>query len=745
MKASLPKILAKILALALLIATALPPAIALSQSVQPADHQPSEAQSEVEDDEPLHRVARLSFVQGEVSFLRAGVDDWAAAVENLPLLAGDQVYAGRGARAEIQLGRGNYLRLSENTALMITDLSQEAAQFELTEGIAIIRLERFGAAFQRFEVDTPNAALVLEQDGLYRIDVRGDEQTEAIVRRGLAEVTTADGNFRVREGHSLSVDSRSAGRLEIAVDTSQDDWDRWSYDRDTYIDNTVVAASPDYVTTYETSYNDFYGASELSHHGSWTNIDSYGHCWVPRVSSDWAPYRYGQWLWIPRAGWTWIAKEAWGWAPYHYGRWVHVARLGWAWVPGFGSRHSYGRKYYQWRPALVYFFNCPTPRGSYIGWYPLAPGQRWRRPGNYARAGWQRPDDDRRGRGGNDRDDRRARRPDQWHGVSVLPVSGFARGDRNGGRVEAPARDLHQWIDRNGRPDLPVLNPDRAAARPRPSGDSSDGREWRAIRPPSEILKRPIITRNRPTDPQVESIAPRERRVVAPPKGGRNAGAAPETRSPRDTERKDRGDRNSDSNRDPDQSRDANPNAGRPQAGRGSGDGQQDPTQSPRLRPRRPPSGASDNSGSDSSAGAASESGRKKDKDKDKDKDGEGRSFTRRRPPDAPRQNEDKDKDDSAESDDKKQRRRSRPAPSDQPQNDGTSRKDRDQADNDRSSKPPEAERPRRDGERANPDSGEAPKAREPRHERPQPRHEPSDQSRQERREEKREQKRKNN
>jgi len=78
---------------------------------------------DVDDPAPATRVARLSFVDGDVSFLRAGVTEWAPGVENLPLLAGDQIFTGQGARAEIQLARGNYIRLSEGTELTITDLS----------------------------------------------------------------------------------------------------------------------------------------------------------------------------------------------------------------------------------------------------------------------------------------------------------------------------------------------------------------------------------------------------------------------------------------------------------------------------------------------------------------------------------------------------------------------------------------------------------------------------------------------
>src|SRR6185369_2574065 len=109
--------------LTLLLLLALVPNPLLAYGQQPQIDPDKTASDEAEDDAPVQRVARLSFLQGDVSFLRAGVKEWAAAVENLPLLAGDQLYAGREARAELQLGRGNYIRLSENTALTITELS----------------------------------------------------------------------------------------------------------------------------------------------------------------------------------------------------------------------------------------------------------------------------------------------------------------------------------------------------------------------------------------------------------------------------------------------------------------------------------------------------------------------------------------------------------------------------------------------------------------------------------------------
>jgi hypothetical protein len=546
MKATLPVLLT----LFVIGALALSP---LTISGQTVNRTPKLAQSDVyaptsedesdEDDEPVQRVARITFVQGDVSFLRAGVQEWSDAAENLPLLTGDQLYVGNRGRVEIQFGRGNYVRLSEKTALTITELSQTAALLEITEGIATVRLERFGSAWERFEVDTPNSALVLQKDGLYRVNVRGENESEVIIRRGLAEVFSDDGNFKVREGQRLTVDTTPNGRLQIAADNSNDDWDRWSYDRDRQADYVSVSSAPDYVQQYETDYNDFYGASDLTNYGYWTSYSSYGNCWVPRVSSNWAPYRAGQWLWIPRAGWTWLSSEPWGWAPYHYGRWVFLNNIGWAWSPGFRSNHyNYGRSYYQWRPALVSFFNCPTPRGSYVGWYPLAPGERWRRSGNFGGDGFR--GNNRNGhlqypvaRGGNRRPDGRndeggGFRPRLGSGVTVLPVEGFSGNGRTKFKPGAPDTDVNTYIGKRARAGLPDLGDNANAyvnTKVAKQGDAANSFR-NAARPPQEVLGRSIVTRQRTTETQAENAVPRERRFIGTPSLKQFDGEIPNTK-----------------------------------------------------------------------------------------------------------------------------------------------------------------------------------------------------------------------
>jgi hypothetical protein len=506
MKMSLPSFRV----IALLAATTVSPLAGYGQSASVG--QPEQENSQ--DDQGAPRVARLDSLQGEVSFERAGDKEWVEAVRNLPLLSGDQIYTGDGSTAVIQLAHGTFIRLFERTALAITDLPEQGAQFEITSGAAVAQVYRLDDAFGRFEIDTPVAAAMLQRDGAYRVQVLDNGETEFTTRDGLAEVTTEDGTLKVRAGYKLQAGGKGSGKLEVVAVVSFDDWDLGGRPLDTPIDAVTTDpagnASPDYVGSYQDTYTSLYGLDELCSYGVWTNLPVYGNCWVPRVGYGWAPYRSGRWLWIPALGWTWLPSEPWGWAPYHYGRWSFVPGLGWAWVPGFGPQpaaYGYGYGYYAWRPALVYFFNYTTPGGRFVGWQPLRPGDVWHRPGWYERhtqPGWGRPT-------------LQATNP----GLSVVPLGVF-----NGsaaGRPEAPnpehARIL-QGIERP-RPGAPVIagglagvQPGRLAAIPvRPVGFGTRV----AVQPPAGIIGRPVVTRHLPAviagdDNQI----PRQRRLVEP-------------------------------------------------------------------------------------------------------------------------------------------------------------------------------------------------------------------------------------
>ncbi|HKG21874.1 MAG TPA: hypothetical protein VKC34_08230, partial [Blastocatellia bacterium] len=108
------------------------------------------------------------------------------------------------------------------------------------------------------------------------------------------------------------------------------------------------------------------------------------------------------------------------------------------------------------------------------------------------------------------------RRPDRSNGVTLQPVSGFARADKNRVRPAAPTGDLEEFVRNGARPGLPeVPASDLAAAPAWRKGQELSGRPH-IVRPSVDILNRPVVTRSRPVAPSVASSAPRERRVLTP-------------------------------------------------------------------------------------------------------------------------------------------------------------------------------------------------------------------------------------
>src|SRR6185437_8235356 len=133
---------------------------------------PVHAQTATGDDgaPPPARVARLSYVAGDLGLLPAGASDWNDADLNRPLTTGDKLSSGAGARAELEFG-GATLRLD---------------QLELTQGTLNMNVQSLDDG-QSYEIDTPTVALVINQPGRFRVDIDGNE----------TRVTAFEGNATV--------------------------------------------------------------------------------------------------------------------------------------------------------------------------------------------------------------------------------------------------------------------------------------------------------------------------------------------------------------------------------------------------------------------------------------------------------------------------------------------------------------------------------------------------------------------
>jgi len=308
--------------------------------------------------DPPARVARLSVIQGKLSFQPAGENQWSEVSLNRTVSTGDRLYTDEQSRAELEVGSYS-VRLSQFTDLTVANLNDQILQLGLGQGS--IRVSIYGLPpGETVEIDTPNGALTIQRPGAYRVDTSQDgNSTQVTVNRGSLEVSGGDLHQAVDAGQSVQLTGTGPIQASLVSAPGPDDFDHWSADRDRRIEQY---RSAQYVS------RDVPGCEDLDEHGVWQENPQYGHVWVPSVGPGWIPYRAGHWAWIEPWGWTWVDDAPWGFVPFHYGRWAHLGPV-WFWVPGpVVVRPVYA-------PALVAFVGGGGFRVG-IGvqaWFPLGP------------------------------------------------------------------------------------------------------------------------------------------------------------------------------------------------------------------------------------------------------------------------------------------------------------------------------------------------------------------------------------
>lgn len=336
-----------------------------SQAQTSAPPAPAEAQpSNPSQPDPPTRAARLQYMTGSVSVQPHGTDDWVAGTLNRPLTNSDNIWADKDSKAEINVGTA-LIRIGAESSLTLTNVDENTVQLQLHQGAMNLHVRRLYDG-EIYEVDTPNQAFTVQKPGDYRFDVDPNtDKTVITVWRGAGQSTGNGPAVEIRENQQARFTNGTSMQHDIHGVPGLDGFDEWARSRDERFENSKSAryVSPDVV-----------GYEDLDEYGTWRDVPSYGHVWVPTgVGVGWAPYRYGHWVWISPWGWTWVEDEPWGYAPFHYGRWVYYDSY-WAWAPG----PIYVRPYYA--PALVAWFGGPSfgvsiGFGGGYGWCPLGFGE----------------------------------------------------------------------------------------------------------------------------------------------------------------------------------------------------------------------------------------------------------------------------------------------------------------------------------------------------------------------------------
>ncbi|MBV8205990.1 MAG: hypothetical protein JO041_04295 [Acidobacteria bacterium] len=313
-------------------------------------------------DDPPGRVARLSFLAGNVSFEPSGEAQWNQASLNYPLTTGDRLYVEPSGKAEFETGN-IAVRLSGGTDASVTNLSDQLFQLGLAEGV--VRLHAYSLLQgNSIEIDTPSAALNILAPGSYRIEsYPQDNATFVSVNSGELEIDSSDFTQTLHAGQAAKLSGAGPVQFEWVNLPGGDDFDSWCNGRD---ERYQSAQSRTRVGPYVPGYYD------LDSYGSWDSVAEYGYVWYPTaIPAGWAPYRFGRWAWVEPWGWTWVGAEPWAFCPFHYGRWVLVGNR-WGWVPG-----PVLATYPIYSPALVAFVGGPglmvSVGGPPVAWFPLGP------------------------------------------------------------------------------------------------------------------------------------------------------------------------------------------------------------------------------------------------------------------------------------------------------------------------------------------------------------------------------------
>jgi len=172
----------------------------------------------------------INAVTGRAKVHLKGGTDWQPLTVTDDLEAGDIVRTEPGARVEMLLNPGSYLRLGENSEFELVNNSLANLELRLIRGTAIVEATGGDQAELLINISTPHAKLAIVRHGLYRLNVIPDDATELIVRKGRVMLNDSQ---KVKGGHKVifSGGTPAVAKLQGEEKKDRDDIDFWSKGR----------------------------------------------------------------------------------------------------------------------------------------------------------------------------------------------------------------------------------------------------------------------------------------------------------------------------------------------------------------------------------------------------------------------------------------------------------------------------------------------------------------------------------
>ncbi len=176
--------------------------------------------------------AVLTSMYGSVQ-TRHGTGGYTAAHLNEVLKPGDAIKTGADARAELSLSNGGWVRMNQNSQLLITYIREGACSFQALVGGVWVTLERALRGGTSFEVRMPSAVASV-RGTVFRCEVSEGGESATYVYEGEVEITAGEENLKVRPNEFVRVPpglKAALQRMNLAFD-DEEPWVTYNRHRD---------------------------------------------------------------------------------------------------------------------------------------------------------------------------------------------------------------------------------------------------------------------------------------------------------------------------------------------------------------------------------------------------------------------------------------------------------------------------------------------------------------------------------
>jgi hypothetical protein len=241
----------------------------------------------------------VNFVEGPATVVRAD-GRTRSMIKGDSIEVGERVSTESGARAEVLLNPGSYLRLGPNTSFEFESTSLDDLSLDVSRGSAM--LEVFADRDFAVRINTPGTSYSLIRSGIYRVDVV-DGRSTLSVWKGEALVL-GDKETKVKGGRQAVV---TGGTVAVAkLNKDEDVLAEWSKERGKLLAKNTAQLKPDNLRSPLINAFNSNRWNMYSSFGVWVYDPFFrAYCFLPFGQGWRSPYGYwyGYDIWRYRLPW----------------------------------------------------------------------------------------------------------------------------------------------------------------------------------------------------------------------------------------------------------------------------------------------------------------------------------------------------------------------------------------------------------------------------------------------------------